>query len=185
MDEIISILRKGGVILYPTDTVWGLGCDATNSQAVARVYAIKKRTEEKSMIVLVDKIDSVAKYAQRVPDIAWDLLENAQGGSPLTVILEGGVGVADNLLPAQKTIAIRVPEHKFCGELLRKFNRPLVSTSANISGEPSPLTFDAISPEILAAVDFIVPIEYQGSPTGKPSSIISLSQNGQIQIIRQ
>ncbi|MEG3047730.1 MAG: L-threonylcarbamoyladenylate synthase, partial [Mucinivorans sp.] len=135
MEEIIAVLRSGGVILYPTDTVWGLGCDATNAEAVAKIFAIKHRAEQKAMIVLLPTIDSVARYIDRVPDMAWELFENSRGGKPLTLILPGGAGVADNLLPPERTMAIRVPEHRFCNELLRKLNRPLVSTSANISGQ--------------------------------------------------
>lgn len=184
MEEALKIVRAAGVILYPTDTVWGLGCDATNEKAVQRIFEIKRRQDQKAMIILVDKIDSVARYVESVPDVAWQLLESAEGSAPLTLILPGGVGVAPNLLPKERTIAIRVPEHKFCQELLRKLNRPLVSTSANISGQASPAAFDQISDEIKRSVDYIVPIENEGSPTSKPSSIISLSLTGEISIIR-
>lgn len=184
MEEIVKILKEGGVILYPTDTVWGVGCDATNAEAVARVFEIKEREEQKAMIMLLPSVDSVAKYVKKVPDVAWELLENSRGATPLTLILEGGVGVAENLLPAEKTIAIRVPEHKFCEELLRKFGRPLVSTSANISGSPSPSKFEDISSLILERVDMVVDRHNEGQPTGRPSSIISLSDSGEIRIIR-
>lgn len=184
MEEALKVLREGGVILYPTDTVWGLGCDATCSSAVARVFEIKRRSEAKAMIVLVPSADDIARYVRSVPDVAWELLEAAKGSSPLTLILQGGVGVADNLLPAEKTIAIRVPEHKFCHDLLHKLRRPLVSTSANISGEATPMTFEQISEEIISAVDYVVPMEYQGAPTGKSSSIISVGEHGQIAVIR-
>lgn len=184
MEEALKTLRDGGVILYPTDTVWGLGCDATNADAVARVFEIKRRSQAKAMIVLVESADDIARYVSSVPDVVWELLDAAKGSSPLTLILQGGVGVANNLLPAEKTIAIRVVEHKFCNDLLHKFRRPLVSTSANISGEPTPMTFEQISEEVISAVDYVVPIEYQGSPTGKSSSIISVGEHGQIAIIR-
>lgn len=184
MEEILKTLRSGGVILYPTDTVWGLGCDATNSAAVEKIYRIKRREDSKAMIVLVPTVDSVAKYIDKVPDLAWDLFENSRGAKPLTLILPGGAGVASNLLPAEKTLAVRVPEHKFCSELLRKLNRPLVSTSANISGESSPTRFEDISQEILSAVDLVVDRSFEGQSTGAPSSIVSLSMDGQIRIIR-
>ncbi|MEG0725327.1 MAG: L-threonylcarbamoyladenylate synthase, partial [Mucinivorans sp.] len=184
MEEIIAVLRSGGVILYPTDTVWGLGCDATNAEAVAKIFAIKHRAEQKAMIVLLPTIDSVARYIDRVPDMAWELFENSRGGKPLTLILPGGAGVADNLLPLERTMAIRVPEHRFCNELLRKLNRPLVSTSANISGQTAAVHLEDVSPEILNAVDYVVDKSNEGQPTGQPSSIISLSLSGEIHIIR-
>ncbi|MEF9950831.1 MAG: L-threonylcarbamoyladenylate synthase, partial [Mucinivorans sp.] len=162
MEEILKVLRAGGVILYPTDTVWGLGCDATNAQAVAKIFAIKHRAEQKAMIVLLPSIDSIARYIDKVPDVAWDLLENSRGGKPLTLILPGGAGVAENLLPPEKTMAIRVPEHRFCNELLRKFNRPLVSTSANISGEPAAVHLEDVSIEIREAVDLVVDPSNEG-----------------------
>lgn len=184
MEEALNVLKAGGVILYPTDTVWGIGCDATNADAVARVYSIKGRKEEKAVIMLVDSLDNVARYVRSMPEIASELIEANDGNSPLTLILEGGCGVAANALPAQKTIAIRVPNHKFCIDMLRKLRRPIVSTSANISGEPTPATFDEISDAIKNAVDYIVPRKFEGCPTGKPSAIIAIGDGGQIKIIR-
>lgn len=180
--KIIEILKKGGILLYPTDTVWGIGCDATNSEAVAKIYALKKSDNKKSMLVLVDSVDRAACYATKAPSIAWELIEVTN--KPLTLILPGAKGVAENLIPEEKTIGIRVPEHEFCKQLTRALGRPLVSTSANISGEKSPTTFDEISEEIKKGVDFIVNREYEGSPTGSPSSIIMVDESAQIKIIR-
>lgn len=182
ISKVLEVLLSGGLILYPTDTVWGIGCDATNAAAVEKIYALKRRTDKLSMIVLLDRVDNVVRYVRQVPEVAWELLELAT--APLTLILPEGVGVASNLLPTERTIAIRIPDHEFCHKLLGRLRRPLVSTSANISGEKTPVKFSEISTEILSGVDYIVPIEFQGSPTQSPSSIISLGMTGEIKIIR-
>ncbi len=185
-DEIvkaIEILKRGGLILYPTDTVWGVGCDATNDEAVAKVYALKRSTDKHAMTVLVGSVDDVGRYVRRVPEVAWQLFEVAE--EPLTLILPGGVGVSPGLIPEQGTIGIRVPRHEFCAALLRRLGRPLVSTSANISGEPTPLSFDGIPSEIRDGVDFVVDRRFEGHPTRKPSSIIWLGEDGEVKIIRQ
>lgn len=185
-DEItksIEVLRRGGLLLYPTDTVWGIGCDATNDAAVARVYALKRSADKHAMTVLVGSIDAVGRYVRRPPEVAWQLLEAAE--SPLTLILPGGVGVSPGLIPEAGTIGIRVPKHEFCEALLRKFGRPLVSTSANISGERTPLTFDEIADEIRSGVDMVVDGRFDGHPTRRPSSIIALGEGGQVKIIRE
>lgn len=181
--KVVEVLKNGGIILYPTDTVWGIGCDATNQQAVEKIYALKRRTDKLSMIVLVDSVDNVVRYVKQVPEVAWQLIELAD--KPLTVILPDGIGVAPNLLPAEKTIAIRVPDHDFCRQVLRKLRRPLVSTSANISGEPTPNGFQEISQEIIEGVDLVVDREYDRGATGAPSSIIKLGLGGEIEIIRK
>lgn len=180
--QALEVLTSGGLILYPTDTVWGIGCDATNAEAVEKIYALKRRTDKLSMIVLVDSVDNVVRYVRQVPDVAWELLETAD--KPLTLILPEGVGVASNLLPPEMTIAIRVPKNEFCQALLRKLRRPLVSTSANISGEPAPMDFAGISPEIITGVDLTVNPECDKESTGKPSSIIRLGMGGEFTIIR-
>lgn len=180
--KALEILRSGGVVLYPTDTVWGLGCDATNAEAVEKIYQIKRRTDKLSMIVLTDRAENLVRYVRQVPEIAWELIEVAD--KPLTLILGNGVGVAKNLLPEAGTIAIRVPDHEFCKRLISRLARPLVSTSANISGEKTPARFSEISQEILDAVDYIVPSEFEVGATGLPSSIISLGMGGEISIIR-
>ncbi len=184
-DEIaktVEVLRRGGVVLYPTDTVWGVGCDATNEEAVQRIYALKRSVDKHAMTVLVSSLDDVGRYVRRVPEVAWQLFELAE--NPLTLILAGGCGVAPGLIPDGGTIGIRIPKHEFCHALLRRFGRPLVSTSANISGEPTPLIFSEISTEILSGVDHIVDRRFEGHPTRKPSSIIQLGEGGQVKVIR-
>ncbi|MDR2890335.1 MAG: threonylcarbamoyl-AMP synthase [Alistipes sp.] len=181
--RVVDVLKKGGVILYPTDTVWGIGCDATNGEAVARVYALKRSADKRAMTILVGSMDDVGRYVRRVPEVAWQLLEVAE--DPLTLILPGGCGVAPGLIPDEGTVGIRVPRHEFCTALLRRLGRPLVSTSANISGEATPLTFDEIAAEIREGVDMAVAQKFEGRPTRRPSSIISLGEGGEIKIIRE
>lgn len=184
INKALQILRDGGVILYPTDTVWGIGCDATNPDAVQKVLDIKHSVDKKGMIVLVDSIPGVGRYFNNIPPVAWDLLECAD--KPLTLILPHATGVAPILIPQDEgTLAVRVPQHEFCHQLLAKLRRPLVSTSANISGRPAPLSFGDIDPQISAAVDFVVDPSCEGNPTRKPSSIIRLGDGGEISIIRQ
>jgi len=179
----VQVLRKGGLLLYPTDTVWGIGCDATNAEAVDRIYALKKSVNKKSMIVLAPDIDSVGLYVNRAPAVAWELLETAT--TPLTLILPGAARIAENLVPEEGTVGIRVPDHEFCRRLLQRFGRPIVSTSANISGRPAPTTFDEISSEIRSGVDMVADRHFEGKPTRRPSSIIALDESGGVRIIRQ
>ncbi len=181
--EAVSVLKRGGIILYPTDTVWGIGCDATNEKAVEKVYNLKKSMDKKSMLILVDKLDNISRYVHKVPEVAWQLLELSE--TPLTLILPGGCGVAPNLLPEEKTIGVRVPKDDFCQKLLRRFSRALVSTSANISGESTPLKFSEITKEICDGVDFIFSPDCEGKSTHKASSIISVGEGGVIKIIRE
>ena len=137
LQAVIEVLRNGGLILYPTDTVWGIGCDATNEQAVEKIYKLKRSQDKHSMLVLCRDADMVVRYVNKAPGIAFEVMEMSE--NPLTLILEGAVGVAANLIPETGTLGVRVPNHEFCHQLLRKFGRPIVSTSANISGEPTPL----------------------------------------------
>ncbi len=181
--EALKVLRAGGIILYPTDTVWGIGCDAENADAVAKIYALKKRVDSKGMLVLVEKPERIDSYVDEVPEIAWSLIEVAD--SPLTIIYPGARNLPRNLVPAEKTVGIRVVKHHFCEMLIRKLNRPLVSTSANISGKPSPIYFHDIDQEIIDGVDYVVPAEAEEDHTGKPSSIIMLGVGGQVKIIRE
>ena len=181
--DALEVLYRGGILLYPTDTVWGVGCDAANQKAVERIYELKRSTDKKSMIVLCDAIDSVARYTHNVPDVAWQLMRLAN--KPLTLILPGGCNVSPNLIPGEGTLAVRVPANDFCCKLIHKLGRPLVSTSANISGKPAPLVFDEISQEIIDGVDFVVSRRHEGNPTRKPSSIISIGTGGEIKIIRE
>ncbi len=182
INKAVEVLRKGGIILYPTDTVWGIGCDAANPEAVDRIYGLKRSENKKGMIILLDKIDNVARYFNRTPAVAWDLLELSD--KPLTLILPNATGVAENLIPAEKTLAVRVPDHEFCRRLIGRLGRPLVSTSANISGEGTPAGFDDIAPVIKAGVDLVVDRKYEGDPTRRASSIIRLGEGGEVEIIR-
>lgn len=185
MDEItktLEVLRRGGVILYPTDTVWGIGCDATNAEAVARVYAIKQRDDSKALVMLLDNADSVASWITAVPDVAYELWEVTD--KPLTLVLPGAKGLADNLMASDGSVAIRVSSDDFCRRLIRSFGRPLVSTSANLSGGKTPKSYKDIAPEIVSAVDYVVDPQLERGATGKASSIIKLGLGGEFEIIR-
>lgn len=178
-----EVLQKGGVILYPTDTVWGIGCDATNEEAVKRVYEIKKRADSKAMLVLVDSDVKVDYYVQDVPEVAWDLIQYAT--KPLTVIYDGARNLAPNLIGEDGSVGIRVTSEEFSKQLCFRFRKAIVSTSANISGEPAPASFGEIQEEIKQAVDYIVGYR-QDEPAGaKPSSILKLGKGGVIRIIRE
>lgn len=178
-----EVLQKGGVILYPTDTVWGIGCDATNEEAVNRVYAIKQRVDSKAMLVLVDSDVKVDYYVQDVPEVAWDLIEYAT--KPLTIIYDGARNLAPNLLAEDGSVGIRVTSEEFSKQLCFRFRKAIVSTSANISGQPSPACFSEIQDEIKESVDYIVGYR-QDEPAGaKPSSILKLGKGGVVKIIRE
>ena len=178
----LEVLRSGGIILYPTDTVWGIGCDATNAEAVQKIYDLKRSADKKSMLVLCKDADMVVRYVNKAPGIAFEVMEMAT--KPLTLILPGASGVAANLIPEEGTLGVRVPNHEFCQKLLYKFGKPIVSTSANISGEKTPKKVAEISKEILAGVDFVVNPRFQGRPTGQPSSIIAFGEGCEVTIIR-
>ncbi|MFI3320783.1 MAG: L-threonylcarbamoyladenylate synthase [Rikenellaceae bacterium] len=180
--DAVAILKRGGVILYPTDTVWGIGCDATNAEAVAKIYALKRSENKQSMLVLCGNADMVVRYVNKAPAIAFEVMEMST--KPLTAILEGAVGVAPNIIPEEGTLGVRIPDHEFCQALLRRLGRPLVSTSANISGEMTPLKYDEIDKEIFAGVDLVVAKRYEGKPTRRPSSLIAFGQDGSVNIIR-
>ena len=179
----LEVLRKGGIILYPTDTVWGIGCDATNAEAVAKIYALKRSENKHSMLVLCKDADMVVRYVNKAPGIAFEVMEMAT--KPLTLILPGASGLASNLIPEERTLGVRVPNHEFCYRLLNKFGRPIVSTSANISGEPTPKGLGDVAKEVIEGVDFVVNPRFQGRPTGKPSSIIAFGDGGDVNIIRE
>ena len=178
-----QVMREGGVILYPTDTIWGIGCDATNGDAVRRVYEIKQRADSKAMLVLVDSAVKVDFYVQDVPEVAWDLIELAD--KPLTIIYSGARNLAPNLLAEDGSVGIRVTSEEFSKRLCQQFRKAIVSTSANISGQPSPQNFSEISDEIKAAVDYIADYRREETGKAKPSSIIKLDKGGVIKIIRQ
>ena len=179
----LDVLNKGGVILYPTDTIWGIGCDATNEEAVSRVYAIKRRTDAKALITLVDSEAKIQGYVREIPDVAWQLIDCST--RPLTIIYDGARHLAPNLLAEDGSVAIRLTREAFSRELCLRFHRPIVSTSANLSGEPSPATFDDISEDIKQAVDYVCTSRRDDRPPARPSSIIKLAANGEVKIIRE
>jgi L-threonylcarbamoyladenylate synthase len=191
MDEAIrqdvkkacEVMQKGGVILYPTDTIWGIGCDATNAEAVKRVYDIKRRADSKAMLVLVDSSVKVDFYVRDVPAVAWDLIDYAT--KPLTIIYDGARNLAENLLAEDGSVGIRVTSEEFSKELCFRFRKAIVSTSANISGQPSPANFSEISEEVKQAVDYIVGYRQDEVGHPKPSSIIKLGKGGEVKIIRE
>ena len=176
-------MREGGVILYPTDTIWGIGCDATNEDAVRRVYEIKQRQDSKAMLVLVDSSVKVDFYVRDVPEVAWDLIDLAD--KPLTIIYSGARNLAANLLAEDGSVGIRVTNEDFSKRLCQQFRKAIVSTSANISGQPSPKNFSEISEEVKSAVDYIVGYRQEEMSNPKPSIIIKLDKGGVIKIIRE
>lgn len=179
----VETMRKGGVILYPTDTVWGIGCDATNAEAVAKVYKIKHRDDSKALICLVDSDARLQRYVRRVPDVAWQLLDCAD--KPTTVILDGAVNLAENLIAEDGSIALRITKEAFSHELCYRFQKAIVSTSANISGEPAAQNFCDISQEIIDSVDYVCWSRRQEHKPHTPSSIIKLGVDGEVKIIRK
>ena len=182
IQQCIDVLKAGGVILYPTDTVWGLGCDATNEDAVKKVYDIKQRNDAKSLIALVSSDAMLQKHVTEVPDLAWDIMDMAT--KPTTIIYTKGKNLAPNVMAKDGSIGIRMIKEGFCNQLVHKFNSPLISTSANISGRPSPLLFNDISTPIHSAVDYIVDHQLdQGNH--QPSSIIKLGLKGEVEILRK
>lgn len=181
IEQCLKTLKDGGLILYPTDTVWGIGCDATNAAAVEKIYALKKRPDEKAMIVLVAEEKDILKHVA-APDLqVFDYLQ--QKKKPTTVIYEGAIGFADNLVASDGSIAIRICNDTFCKHLIKRFRKPIVSTSANISGQPSARIFTEISDEIKTAVDYIVSYRQDDEKIAEPSSLIKWS-NGKIEILR-
>lgn len=181
--KAVEVMRKGGVILYPTDTVWGIGCDATNAEAVARVYEIKHREDFKAMICLVDNDNRLQRYVRNVPDVAWQLFDCAE--DPTTIILDGAINLAPNLIAEDGSIAMRITREEFSKQLCYRFQKPIVSTSANISGEPTAQNYCDISQEIIDAVDYVCWTRRQEHKPHKPSSIIRLREDGQVEIIRK
>lgn len=179
----LKVLRDGGVILYPTDTVWGLGCDATKAEAVRRIYDIKKRADSKSLIVLVNSVTMLSRYVDNPPDIALELAELAE--KPLTVVYDRGRGLAQGVTSDDGSVGVRICSDPFCDGLLSAFRKPLVSTSANISGSEAPAVFDEISEEIKAAVDYVCVWRQDDRSRAAASSVIKISANGVIKILRQ
>ena len=182
----VEVLRKGGVILYPTDTVWGIGCDATNVEAVKKVYAIKQRDDSKALICLVDSDARMQRYVRDVPDVAWQLVDSLkEGGKPTTLILDGAINLAENLIADDGSIGIRITQEPFSKELCYRFQKAIVSTSANISGEPAAQNYRDIDPRIVEAVDYVCWSRRQEHQPHQPSSIIRLRKDGQVEIIRK
>ncbi|MGE5393970.1 MAG: L-threonylcarbamoyladenylate synthase [Candidatus Saccharibacteria bacterium] len=179
----IEVLQKGGVILYPTDTVWGLGCDATNEEAVKKLNDIKKRDISKGMIVLMENAALLDRYVEQVPEIAFDLIELSD--RPLTIIYDRAKNLAKNLVAADGSIAIRITSEAFSAELVRRFKKPIVSTSANVSGKKTPATYHEIPQEIIASVDYVVKYRQNETQKGRPSSIMKLGRGGEVKIIRE
>lgn len=183
INKAIDILRKGGVILYPTDTIWGIGCDATNSEAVEKIYKIKQRAESKAMLVLINDSSELDKYVESVPDIAYELIDVTV--KPLTIIYDDAIGLASNLIASDGSVGIRVTKEEFSNQLCKRLKKPIVSTSANISGEKTPATFREIDNAILDSVDYVVNYRQDDDYALKSSEIIKLSKSGTIKIIRK
>ncbi len=177
-----EIMEKGGIILYPTDTIWGIGCDATNEDAVKRVYEIKKRIDSKALIVLVDKPVKVEFYVREVPEIAWDLIDVAN--KPLTIVYPNARNLATNVLADDGSVGIRITQETFSRKLCERFRKAIVSTSANISGQPAPTNFNEISDEIKQAVDYVVTYRQDDPYQPSPSSVIWIGEGGVIKILR-
>ncbi len=185
--QAVETMRKGGVILYPTDTVWGIGCDATNAEAVKRVYEIKQRDDSKALICLVDSDARMQRYFRQVPDVAWQLIDSLKesDAKPTTLILDDAVNLAENLIAEDGSVGIRITNEPFSKELCFRFQKAIVSTSANISGEPAAQNYSDIDPRILEAVDYVCWSRRQEHKPHQPSSIIRLRQNGEVSIIRK
>ena len=189
----VKVLREGGVILYPTDTVWGIGCDATNAEAVKRVYDIKQRDDSKALICLVDSDARMQRYFRNVPDVAWQLIDSltatvpddSPSAKPTTIILDGAINLAPNLIAEDGSLGIRITQEPFSKELCYRFQKALVSTSANISGEPAAQNYCDIDPRIIEQVDYVCWTRRQEHKPHTPSSIIRLRENGEVTIIRQ
>lgn len=183
IDNALAVLKKGGIILYPTDTVWGIGCDATNPEAVNRIYQLKQRTESKAMICLVNSVKMLEQYVNNVPAHAYDIIDYST--KPTTIIYDNPIKVANNLVAPDDTIAIRVvAKDKFCEPLIYKLRRPLVSTSANLSGQPTPQSFSQIAPEILKGVDYVVNLQLT-KIADSPSAIIKIGNDSSVKVIRK
>ena len=183
----IDVMRKGGVILYPTDTVWGIGCDATNAEAVKRIYDIKQRDDSKALICLVDSDARLQRYVRNVPDVAWQLIDSLADSDarPTTLILDGAVNIAPNLIASDGSVALRITREPFSQQLCYRFQKAIVSTSVNISGEPPAQNFKDIDQRIIDSVDYVCWTRRQEHKPHHPSSIIKLTADGQVQIIRK
>ena len=185
-DEVakaLKVIQEGGIILYPTDTIWGIGCDAANTDAVKRIFALKQRDEAKSMIILLDTDNKLQSYIQDVPELAYNLIEYAE--NPLTLVLPGAKNISPALIAADGSVGVRVTTHQFCQQVIQRLRRPLVSTSANISGEPSPQYFGQVSDDIINRVDYVVDLEQHSTEIKKPSTIMRLDPSGKFEFLRR
>lgn len=182
ISNAFEVLQKGGIILYPTDTVWGIGCDATNAEAVAKIYQLKKRVENQAMICLMNGERMLYQVFKEIPEVAWQILDVSD--KPTTLVLDNPRNVAPNLIGADNTLGIRLVKEPFCYKLMERLKKPLVSTSANISGQPTPISFKEISPEIIKGVDYVVNLQHE-KIGGKPSTIIKLTNDSQVKVIRK
>jgi L-threonylcarbamoyladenylate synthase len=183
INKCIDVLKQGGTILYPTDTVWGIGCDATNEEAVAKVYKLKKREDSKSMIILLDNEAKLLAYIREVPEQAYDLMDYSE--KPITIIYPDAKNLAPNVIADDRSIAIRITKDDFCRRLIEKFRKPIISTSANISGDSAPASFSMINKEIIEGVDYIVNLRQNENHQVSPSTIIKLGLRGEFKIIRK
>jgi L-threonylcarbamoyladenylate synthase len=177
-----EVIKEGGIILYPTDTVWGIGCDATNPEAVAKIYKLKQRAETQSMICLMNGEKMIYNVFNEIPEVAWQIMDFSE--NPTTLVLDKPRNVAKNLIAPDNTLGIRVVKEPFCFKLMERIKKPLVSTSANISGQPTPKSFKEISPEIIKGVDYVVNLHHD-KIAGKPSTIIKLTNDSQVKVIRK
>ncbi|MGZ3945375.1 MAG: L-threonylcarbamoyladenylate synthase [Mucilaginibacter sp.] len=181
--KALKVVQDGGIILYPTDTIWGIGCDATNTEAVKKIYQLKQRDEAKSMIILLDTENKLESYIREVPAVAYDLIEYAE--NPLTLVMPGAKNISPVLISEDGSVGIRVAKHDFCQQLIQRLRKPLVSTSANISGKPSPQNFYQIDQEIVDGVDYVVDLEQHNTELKKPSTIMRLQPDGRFEFIRR
>lgn len=185
-DEVakaFKVVQDGGIILYPTDTIWGIGCDAANTEAVKKIYRLKQRDEAKSMIILLDTDNKLASYIQEVPELAYNLIEYAE--NPLTLIMPGARNISPALIANDGSVGIRVSNHPFCQGLIQRLRRPLVSTSANISGKPSPQYFSQVDQEVIDGVDYVVDVDQHSMEIKNPSTIMRLAPDGRFEFIRR
>ena len=182
-NQALETLKSGGLILYPTDTIWGIGCDATNPAAVEKVFALKGRDKAKSMLILLHNDNQLASYVKEIPDVAYELIEATD--RPMTIIYSGAKNLAENAIAEDGTIGIRVVDHPFCQQLLQRFRKPIISTSANLSGQPSASSFEEIATEIKDGVDYIVNFGQKDKGDGKPSLILKLDPSGKFEFIRK
>lgn len=180
--KALEVLKKGGTIIYPTDTIWGIGCDATNEEAVEKTYLLKQRPDTKSMLVLIAEFSALTKYVESVPQAASKII--AESKKPVTIIYPAAKNIAQNLISSDGTIGIRITKDEFCSELIRRFKKPIVSTSANISGEPHPANFSYISQLLLQQADYVVEWRSKEQSKPAPSRIVKITESGEVIIIR-